>query len=193
MEQWEIGCCCSVTQSCLILRDPMDCSTPGFSVLHYLLEFAQTHVHWVCDAIQPSHPLSSPSPLALNLSQHQGLFQEIKRTLQDMEIVRYKDQCLPRYVWDRAHKWESLEPGLRSRPFWESKLGLLFGWKVTGKLYLWNLLDICPLYLAVVTYRMLGKAFHGVVSPWRYSSAEVPEGKCWGSCWWLGAGGHRAL
>ena len=64
--------CCSVTKFCPTLCDPMDCSTPGFPVLHYLLEFAQTHVHWVGDAIQP-HPVSSPSP-ALNLSQHQGLF-----------------------------------------------------------------------------------------------------------------------
>ena len=53
----------------------MDCSTPGFPVLHHHLEVAQTHVHWVSDVMQPSHPLSSPSPLALNLSQHQGLFQ----------------------------------------------------------------------------------------------------------------------
>ena len=50
-------CYCSVTKSCLTLCDPMDCSTPGFPVLHYPLEFAQTHVHWVGDAIQPSHPL----------------------------------------------------------------------------------------------------------------------------------------
>ena len=49
--------CCSVVQSCPILWDPMDCSTPGFPVLHHLQEFAQTHVHWVSDAIQPSHPL----------------------------------------------------------------------------------------------------------------------------------------
>ena len=53
----------------------MGCSKPGFPVLPYLLEFAQTHVHWVSDAIQPSHPLSSPSPPAFNLSLHQGLFQ----------------------------------------------------------------------------------------------------------------------
>ena len=66
-------CCCSVAQSGLTLCDPMDCSTLGFPVLHHLPELAQTHVHWVSDAIQPSHPLSSPSP-ALNLSQHQGLF-----------------------------------------------------------------------------------------------------------------------
>ena len=68
-------CCCSVAKSCWTLWYFMNCSTPGFPVLHYLLEFAQTHVHWVRDAIQPSHPLLPPSPLALNLSQHQGLFQ----------------------------------------------------------------------------------------------------------------------
>ena len=65
----------SVTQSCLTLCDPMDCSMPGLPVHHQLLELAQTHVHWVSDAIQPSHPLSSPFPLAFNLSQHRGLFQ----------------------------------------------------------------------------------------------------------------------
>ena len=63
----------SVAQSCLTLCDPMDWSTPGLPVHHQLPEFAQTHVHWVSDAIQPSHPLSSPSPPAFNLSQHQGL------------------------------------------------------------------------------------------------------------------------
>ena len=60
-------CGCSVTQSCQTLCDPMDCSMPGFPVLHYLLKLAQTHGHWVYDAIQPSHPLSSPSPPAFNL------------------------------------------------------------------------------------------------------------------------------
>ena len=64
----------SVTQSYLTLCDPMD-YTPGFPVHHQLPECAQTHVHRVSDAIQPSHPLSSPFPPALNLSQHQGLFQ----------------------------------------------------------------------------------------------------------------------
>ena len=68
--------CCSVAQSCLILYDPMDCSTPGFSVHHQLPEFAQTHVYWVGDAIQPSYPLSSPSPPAFNLSQPRGLSSE---------------------------------------------------------------------------------------------------------------------
>ena len=64
----------SVAQSCLTLWDPVDCSLPGFPVHHQLSEFAQTHVHWVGDTIQSSHPLSSPSP-AFSLSQHQGLFQ----------------------------------------------------------------------------------------------------------------------
>ena len=69
------ACCCSVAQSCLTLCDPTDCSTPGLPVLHCLPEFSLTHVHRVSGAIQPSHPLSSPSPPTLNLSQHQGLFQ----------------------------------------------------------------------------------------------------------------------
>ena len=63
----------SVTQSCPTLCDAMDCSTLGFLILHHLLDFAQTHVHRV-DAIQPSHPLSSPSPPAPNPSQHQSLY-----------------------------------------------------------------------------------------------------------------------
>ena len=62
----------SVAQSCLTPCDPMDCSTPGLPVHHQLLEFTQTHVHWVGDATQPSHPLSSPFPPALNLSQHES-------------------------------------------------------------------------------------------------------------------------
>ena len=66
----------SVTQSCPTLYDPMDCSMPGFPVHHQLLELPQTHVHRVSDAIQLSHPFSSPSPPAFNLSQYQGLFQE---------------------------------------------------------------------------------------------------------------------
>ena len=63
----------SVAESCLTLCEPMDCSSPGFPVHHQLLECAQTYVHRVDDAIQPSRPLSSPSPPALNLSQHQDL------------------------------------------------------------------------------------------------------------------------
>ena len=64
----------SVAQLCPTLCDPMDCSTPDFSVHHQLLELVQAHVHQVSDAIQLYHPLSSPSPPVFNLSQHQGLF-----------------------------------------------------------------------------------------------------------------------
>ena len=68
---------CEVAQSCLTLCNPMDCSTRGSPVHHQLLELAQIHVYWVGNAIQPSCPLSSPSPPAFNLSQHQGLFNEL--------------------------------------------------------------------------------------------------------------------
>ena len=73
--RWHDGLCYfSVAQLYPTLCNPMDCSMPGFPALQCLLDLAQTHVHWVGDAIQPSHPLTSPSP-AFNLSQHQGLFQ----------------------------------------------------------------------------------------------------------------------
>ena len=69
-----LACCCLVTKSCPTLCDPMNCSTPGFPVLHHLLELAQTRVHWVRDTIQPSHPLSSHSPPALHPPQDQSFF-----------------------------------------------------------------------------------------------------------------------
>ena len=81
-----------VAQSSLTLGDPMNCSTPGFPVLHYFLELAQTHVHWVGDAIQPSHALSSPSPLAFNLSWHQGLFKWVNSSHQVAKILEFQRQ-----------------------------------------------------------------------------------------------------
>ena len=72
--QVSIWCCRSVAQSCLTLCDTVNCSTPGFPVLHYLPEFVQTHVHWVGDAIQPTHLLLPSSSPALNLPHHQGFF-----------------------------------------------------------------------------------------------------------------------
>ena len=81
--------CCSVAKSWLTLWNPMDCSTPGFSVLHYLLEFAQNHVHWVSDAIQPSHPLLHPFPLAFSLSQNQGLFRWAEFLYQVAKVTVY--------------------------------------------------------------------------------------------------------
>ena len=79
-------------KSCLTLCNHMNCSTPGFPVLHYLPEFIQTHVHWVSDAIQPSHPLLPPSPPSLNLSQHQGLFQWISSSHQVAKVLELQLQ-----------------------------------------------------------------------------------------------------
>ena len=81
----------SVAQLCLTLCNPMDCRTPGFSVHHQLLEFTQTYVHHVSDAIQPSHPLSSPSP-DFNLSQHQGLFKWVSSSHQVAKILEFQLQ-----------------------------------------------------------------------------------------------------
>ena len=77
----------SVIQLCPTLCDPMDCSTPGLPVHHQFPEFTQTHVHWVSDAIQLSHPLLSPSPPAFNLSQHQGLFQWVGSSHQLAKVL----------------------------------------------------------------------------------------------------------
>ena len=82
----------SVTQSCLTLCDPMDCSTPAHPAHHQLPEPTQTHVHPVGDAIQPSHPLSSPSPPAFNLSQHQGLFQGVSSSHQVAKVLEFQLQ-----------------------------------------------------------------------------------------------------
>ena len=82
----------SVTQSCLTLCDPVDCSTPSLLVYRQLLEFTQTHVLWIRDAIQPSHSLSSPSPPAFNLSQHQGLFQWVSSLHQVAKVLELQLQ-----------------------------------------------------------------------------------------------------
>ena len=78
----------SVTWSCLTLCHSMNHSTPGLSVHHQFPESTQTHVYWVSDSIQPSHPLSSPSPPALNLSQHQGLFQWVSSFVSGGQSIR---------------------------------------------------------------------------------------------------------
>ena len=82
----------SVAQLCPTLCHPMDCSTPGLPAHHQLLEFTQTHVHWVGDAIQPSHPLSSPSSPAFSLSQHQGLFKWIGSSHQVAKVLEFQHQ-----------------------------------------------------------------------------------------------------
>ena len=100
--------CCSVAQLCLTLCDLMDCSTLGFPVLQYLPECAQSHVHWVHDAIQPSHPLPPPSPPALYLSQHQGLFQWVcflHQVAEVLELPGHKPHLLS-ILWKQGPRWE---------------------------------------------------------------------------------------
>ena len=84
-----------VTQSCLTLCDPMDCSMPGLPVHHQLPELTQTHVHWIGDAIHPFHPLSSPSPPTFNLSQYQGLFQWVSSSHQLAKVLELQFQHSP--------------------------------------------------------------------------------------------------
>ena len=81
-----------VARSCPTLWDPMSFSTPGVPVLHCLPEFVQIHVYWVSDAIQPSHPLPPTSPLALNLAQHQGLFQWVSSSHQVAKVLELQLQ-----------------------------------------------------------------------------------------------------
>ena len=93
------NCCCSVTKSCPTLCHPMICSTAVFPVLHWLPEFAQTHVHWVDDANEPSHPLSPPSPHALNLCQHPDHFQWVRSSdqvtkLLELQLLHQSFQCI---------------------------------------------------------------------------------------------------
>ena len=82
----------SVSLSCLTLCDPPGHDVPGFPVHHQLLRSTQTHVHWVSDAIRPSHPLSSPSPPPLNLSQHQDLFQWVSSSHQVDKVLEFQLQ-----------------------------------------------------------------------------------------------------
>ena len=78
---------CLVAKSCPTICNPMNCSTPGFLVPHHLPEFSQTHVHWISDAIQSFHLLPPSSPLALNLSQHQGIFQWVSSSHQVAKVL----------------------------------------------------------------------------------------------------------
>ena len=93
----------SVTQSCLTLCDPMNCSTPGLPVHHQLPESTKTHVHWVSDAIQPSHPLLSPSSLALNLTEHQGLFKWVSSSHQVAKVLEFQLQHQSSQWTPRTH------------------------------------------------------------------------------------------
>ena len=103
----------SVTQLCPTLCDPMNRSTPGLPVHHQLLEFTQTHVQQVRDAIQPSHPLSSPSPLAPNPFQHQGLFQWVNSSHEVAKVLEFQ---LQHQSFQRTHRTDLLQNGLVGSP-----------------------------------------------------------------------------
>ena len=103
----------SVTQSCLTLCDPMNCSMPGLPVHHQLPEFTQTHVHWVGDAIQPSHPLSSPFPPAFNPSQHQSLFQWVNSSHEVAKVLEFQ---LQHHSFQRNPRADLLQNGLVGSP-----------------------------------------------------------------------------
>ena len=96
LQQTQGGLSCLLLFSRQVISDSLwphgDCSKPGFPGLHYFPEFAQTHVHWVGDAIQPSHPLSPPSSLVLSLSQHQGLFQWVSSSHQVAKVLELQFQ-----------------------------------------------------------------------------------------------------
>ena len=103
----------SVSQSCPTLCDPMNRSTPGLPVHHQLLEFIQTHVHRVSDAIQPSHPLSSPSPPAPNPSQHQRLFQWVNSLHEVAKVLEFQ---LQHHSFQRSPRADLLQNGLVGSP-----------------------------------------------------------------------------
>ena len=101
--------------SCPTLCDPMGCSIPGFPVLHHLLEFAHTHVHRVGDGIPSSHPLSSPYPLTLNFSQHQGLFQWVRSSHQVAKVLEFQLQHQS-FQW--IFRTDFLQDGLVWSPYY---------------------------------------------------------------------------
>ena len=103
----------SVAHLCRTLCNPMNHSTPGLPVHHQLPESTQTHVHWVGDAIQPSHPLSSPSPPALNLSQHQGLFKWVSSLHQVAKVLEFQ---LQHQSYQSTPRADLLQNGLGGSP-----------------------------------------------------------------------------
>ena len=179
-------CCCSVAKSCLTLCDLMKHNTPGFPVLQYLPEYAQTHVHWVSDGIQPSHPLSPPSVPALNLFQHLGLFQWVCSSHQVAKVLDLQLQH-----WSFIQGWFPLaltglillSTGLSSllqhhsskaSVLWHSAFFMvqfLHPYMTTGKPYLW-------LYTPLLVKWCL--LFNGLS---RFVIAFLPRSKCLSISW----------
>ena len=153
-------CYCLVDKLCPILCIPMDCSMPGFPILHYLLEFAQAHVRSISDAIQRSHPVSPTSPPAFSLSQHQGLFQWVSSSHQVAKIIGASASVLPMTIkgwlplgltgwspWSLRNSQES-SPAPQFEGSNSSVLSLLYGPAVTSvhdywKNHSFDYLDLC--------------------------------------------------
>ena len=124
--------CWSAAQPCLTLCDPMDCSTPGFPVLHHLLEFAQTHIHWITDVTQPSSPLLPLSPPVLKPSQHQGLFQWVGSSQQGADTKSKKSR--DPHLANRVHKYT-----------WDTTLGSDVLWLLDREKDAWDIFCRQPL------------------------------------------------
>ena len=158
-ERWMKWNCCSVTKSCQTLCDSTDCSMPGFSVRHYLLEFVQIHVHWVSDTILPSHPLSPPSPLALNFSRHQDLFQWVSCSYQVAKVLELQLQHQSFQWIFRIDFIKSNMMVVRAGGLWGHRVGYSvskgscqrrlghrrwFAWpQITGRVVYWTQKSIC--------------------------------------------------
>ena len=135
--------CCLAAKSYLTLCNLMNCNTPSFPVLHYLLEFAQIHVNWVTDAIQPSHPLPPTSPPALSLSQHQGLFQWVRSSHQVAKVLElqlqhhsceYTGFISFRIVWFDLLASKGLSRVLSSTTVQEHQIFSMTIWTFVGKM-----------------------------------------------------------
>ena len=148
---------------------PMDCSMPGFPVFYHLPEFAQTEVHWVSDAIQPSHPLSPSSPPALNLSQHQGLFQWIGSSYQVAKVLELQLQ-------HQSFQWISEYSGLTSFRIDSFDLLAVQG---TLKSHLQQFKSINSLELSL----FYGPSLTSICDCWKKRSFDYTD-LCWQSSIW---------
>ena len=176
--------CYLVTKSCLILCDPTDCSVPGFPVLHYLQEFAQTHVHWVGDAIQPPHPLSSPSPPALNLSQHQGVLQWVSFCPSGGKSIGASASVLPMnvQVWFPLGLtgWISLQSKGLSRVFPTAQFKRIYSSALSFfMVQLWNLYLTIEKTTALTTCTFVSKVMSLLFNTLsRFVTTFLPRSKC---------------
>ena len=155
----------SVAQSCPTLCNLMDCSTPGFPVHHQLPESTQTHVHWVGDAIQPSHPLSPPSPPALNLSQHQGPFRWVSSLHQVAKVLEFQ---LQHQSFQRLFRTDFLSDWLDSHASLFSHLGAPVwggGW-----------------FYVLFLDRAGSLLQHSVSSLWHVGSRSLTRDRTWALC-----------